>query len=118
MKKSTPATYKINKNPRFDKVLDISTTHITKKDEKLLRKDGKGKAIATLVVYPYLYGYLVYVEDISGTKNLLKEAQRIDKEGYSTEIINIFNWARSLKCSYIKLDGDGIEYEDLPTFDW
>lgn len=38
--------------------------------------------------------------------------------GYSDAFANLLTLARQSGCKYLQLDCDGIEYADLPTFDW
>ena len=40
------------------------------------------------------------------------------KEGYSEDFIFLVELAIANGCKFLQLDQDGIEYEDLPTFDW
>jgi len=38
--------------------------------------------------------------------------------GYSKNFIAIVARAQELGCTYVQFDGDGIQYDDLETFDW
>lgn len=97
--------------PYTKKVLDISTAHITNKDNELLRISSEGQTATSLVVYDYAYGYFIAVPD-----ELTAEAYR--EEGFSEALISILTYAKITGCDYVQLDGDGITYTDLQTFDW
>ena len=83
-------------------MLDLSTAHISKEtNDKLERDDVNG----ALYVIPHHYGYFVYVPD--------------DEEPETPKDLHeIFNLARSKKCTWLKLDCDAVEYKELPTYDW
>ena len=113
MKKIKPATYKLSKTPYLVKSLDISTGHLTKQDEKLLRAAAKGVDTNPIIAYKYEYGYFVHVPDKDEGLN-----KACIKEGYSKEFTLLLIRARELGCKYIQFDGDGITYDDIPSFDW
>lgn len=108
----TSATYNSKKNPFIVKAFEASTAHITQQDGFLLKKDDKSDPVA----YSYEYGYFIFVdwEKIEHDHQI----RRLKEIGYSQALINLINQARIHKCKFLQLDGDGIEYEDLPTFDW
>lgn len=116
MKKIKPASYNLFKNPYQVTSLDISTGHLTKRDNELLKQASKGDFTAAqnpIVSYEYEYGYFVFVPPKDeGT------AKSARKYGYSEQFTNILNRARALKCKYIQYDGDGIQYDDLKTYNW
>lgn len=102
----------INENPYTQKILDISTGHLTKKDNDLLKdEDSMNNPISS---YKFEYGYFVHVSEDS-----MEELTPIIKSaGYSDEFLIILSKAKELKCSYIKFDSDGFLYTDLNSFDW
>ena len=113
MNKTEPQSYNISLNPLINKVLDISTGHLTKKDNELLTEAGKGETGNPIVAYIYEYGYFVFVPEEDDGLN-----QHAETYGYSKTFTKIMTRARELKCKYIQFDGIGIEYEDLEVFDW
>jgi hypothetical protein len=100
-----PKKYTI-KDPYIRKAIDASTSHITMGDDKLFKwKD------CPICTYPYEYGYRVCVstdEDLTAS---------LRQFGFSEAFINLYSIARNKSCDLI-LDGDGIVYSDLPTFEW
>jgi hypothetical protein len=104
------------------KVLEACTSHITQEDNKLLGQED----LADLVVYNIKggktqYGYLIYTgleegtsvqEEQSFTQASLKAA------GFSDALYNLLSLARKNGCKFLQLDCDGVEYDDLPTFNW
>lgn len=104
------------------KVLEASTGHITKEDDKLLRRDGQDDlAVYDVKGGKIRYGYLIYTgldegsireEDSSFTKASLKAA------GFSDALFNLLSLAKKAGCKFLQLDCDGVEYDDLPTFNW
>ena len=101
--------YKFHDRPLTVKCLDISTGHLCLKDKQLLDDAVKGESENPMVAYEYEYGYFVYVPD---------DDTNIKEYGYSQEYINILDTARKQGCKYIQYDGEGIVYEDLPTYEW
>lgn len=119
MKKVTPQAYNIGKNPYVFKCLDISMGHITKKDAELLIIDDSHPVAHEkyhnnpVVSYEFEYGFFVFVPE--NDEGYSKDALKF---GYSKAFVEVMDKARKLKCKFIQFDGDGIEYDDLPTFKW
>jgi hypothetical protein len=104
--------YSLKGNPYIQKVLDISTGHITKSDSLLLSDASRGESENPIVTYKYDYGFLVAVQDERGVYSQAK------KYGFSNQFIKIMRMALKLKLSFVKFDGDAIAYDDLKFFDW
>lgn len=100
----------IQDNAHIFQCLDVSTAHITERDNELLAKDG-----ISISVYPYEYGWLVYSGDGQASK---ADFERALKEGFSQALINLICIAHEKGCKFLNLDCDGMLYDDLPTFDW
>lgn len=115
MKKKTvkQATYNFSKNPQLFTSLNISTGHLSAKDNELLTEAGEGETGNPITAYIYVYGYFVLVPEEDAGLN-----QHAETYGYSMAFTRIMDRARGLKCKYIQFDGVGIEYEDLEVFDW
>ena len=111
------------KNPFIVKVFEACTSHITEKDDKLLRKED----LAELSVYNIdgggtRFGYLIYtgLEDNTSIKEgIEKPTQKaILKAGFSKNLVWLLGRAKKNGCKFLQLDCDGVEYDDLQTFDW
>jgi hypothetical protein len=111
--KIEPTTYNFSTNPYIHTTLDISTGHLTGKDNELLTEAGEGESGNPIVTYIYEYGYFVFVPEEDAGLN-----QHAETYGYSKAFTKIMARARELKCKYIQFDGDGIQYDDLDTFNW
>jgi len=107
-----PETYHSKKSPFIAALFDVSMGHITGKDDELLQESKDPSTNPELIVYAYPEGYFVFVpDDIKDHKDKLKE------EGYSKELIHLLILAHQHDCIFLRLDADGVSYEDLPTFD-
>ncbi len=108
--------YSSLKQPYISKILDISTGHITENDNDLL-----GKEDCPVVAYPYgpeedQYGYLVCVkmdEEAFQTEVILSK-----EYGFSESFIKIYKAAHAHGIEYVRFDRDGVEYEDIPIYNW
>jgi hypothetical protein len=98
--------YKLSKDPLISKVLDVSTAHISEKDDELLKKTNQ-----FLSVYNYEFGYIVCI-------NVFVKRKPLKVYGYSDHIIKILYKAKKLNCSYVIFDADGVIYDDLRQFNW
>ena len=113
MKKVTPEIYHSKKKPLITKIFDVSTAHVTRKDDQILKKAQDILDPPTLIVYPYEEGYFIYVPIV------VKEyVSSMKKEGYSKAMVTLLTRARAHDCTFLRLDCDGMIYEDLPTYDW
>jgi hypothetical protein len=91
-------------SPFVFKVLDISTGHMTEKDNETLREYE-----AVVPVYELKdFGWLCYVGEID---------DNWPDHLFSPEFRAILKEAAELGCDYVRFDRDGREY-DIPTFDW
>lgn len=118
-----PQIYNSTKNPIITKNFDVSTGHITARDNRLLKKAVKDKVCncnPPLIVYTYREGYFVYVpvKDTSPKQFNEKEVQALKDFGFSDALVNLLREAARLECKYLQLDADAMEYENFPTFDW
>lgn len=117
-----PATYKLSENPFMVKCLDISTGHLTEKDESLLEEASKGSSVGgnPVVANKYEEGYYVYCSDEDGIRDVDSGEGEYGylSYGYSTQFMAILKRAKELGCKYVQFDCDGIFYEDLETYEW
>ena len=108
-----PATYNLSVNPFMHTNLDVSTGHLTEKDNDLLTEAGEGESGNPIVAYIYEYGYFVFVPEKDEGLN-----QHAETYGYSKTFTKTMTRARELKCKYIQFDSVGVQYDDLEVFDW
>lgn len=110
-------------NPFTVKIFEACTSHITKQDDQLLKRED----LAALAVYEVKsslgvhYGYLIYTGVEEGSSVVEDNSFSMDslrKAGFSEAIINLLDIARKKECKFLQLDCDGVEYDDLPTFNW
>jgi hypothetical protein len=104
------------KNPTITKNFDVSTSHITAKDNVLLKKSVKDIE-SPLIIYEYEEGYFVYVPT-EGKEFDEAEGSRIQEHGFSEALVNLLRESARLECKYLQLDADAMEYENLPIFEW
>jgi hypothetical protein len=105
------------------KVLEASTSHITAQDDRLLKQED----MSALAVYDVKggetqFGYLIYTGLEDGTsiqEELLSFTQAsLKAAGFSDALYNLLSLAKRNGCKFLQLDCDGVEYDDLPKFDW
>jgi len=104
---------KISEKPEIEKSLVVSTAHISEQDKDHLETEAETNTAPTLVVYKYEYGYIIFVG--SSIEEIIDDGLT---ETYSLALCNLIKLAKDNGCTYLKLDCDGIIYEDLKTFDW
>ena len=95
----------------IEKVLVLSTGHITLEDSHRLDLEDR----ANVIVYAYEYGWYIWVGSNETFTDQLLGARA---EGFSAAFCNLLTLAHSRGCCYLKLDCDGPLREDLPHFDW
>jgi len=105
----------------IEKMLVISTGHITEKDMTLLTEEG---------LYPYTILQTGYGTIISLVTNMTlpPREQSVDfitefKEEkwmkiFSKEFMEILRIAKENDCFWVNFDRDGSQYEELPLFEW
>jgi hypothetical protein len=91
--------------PRIVKVLDCSTGHVLKSD-----MDRLEQADCPIPVHNYPEGAWVYVHNSGEEED--------DLPGFSEAFVNVYRTARECGCTWLRLDCDGEEYEELAEFDW
>jgi len=101
------------KKLEFNKELVLSTGHITGNDDKLLNTFTSSE----LCVYDYEYGYRIAVFEYND-ELFQKSLQVIMEEGYSESFCTLLLLAKEQKCQWLRLDCDGMVYDQLETFEW
>lgn len=92
----------------IDKILTLSTAHITEEDAKYLGKEE------SFSVGDFGFGFFMFTyigRDID-------ELSEWCPKQYSIAFKNILKHARKKNCRYICLDCDADVIEDLQVFDW
>jgi len=89
------------------KYLEVSTCHITEKDNKTLRTI-QHEQIPPVIVYPYEYGYWV----------VTPEKTRSLKVPLSKSFKKIVEKAWEVNAQIIRLDRDAEVHEDLKIHNW
>jgi len=109
----------IKNNPWIEKMLVVSTGHISPQDERLLHYK----------VYPYSClardeGYILYINEeepisISNSEDFITEIKMHDNlKRFSPEFRKILKIAQEKECIWVMFDRDGQIYDDLKEFDW
>jgi len=94
---------------KYFKYLDISTAHMTKKDDAILTKGVKD-----LILDSYEYGYRIYIS--KDTKEDFKDfIDCLKKNEFSKSFIKVFKWARKKDMDWVQFDADGYTYPNLDT---
>ena len=107
-------TYSINA-PRIVSVLDISTGHITKEDDRLIKEAAPDEnVLVPIITYGYKEGYFVYVP----SDDLKVHLDRCKRHGMSTQFCKILRLAAVRGIKYVQFDADGQTYADLKTYNW
>lgn len=102
---------KLIAKPWLDKMLDVSTIHISQNDAELLQKDAMDACHSdSLIVKEYPEGFFVYVSREHGDDQV--------RTDFSPEFKAIMAEARRLKCKWVCFDGDGVMYDGLKEFNW
>ena len=110
--------------PTITKVFDVSTTHISPNDMRLIETTARAhreegifaKPPTTLIVYDYEEGCFVFaaIED-DEAENFYTT---LEGHGLSHEFIALLRLAKQFGCKFLQLDRDGEIYDNLPTFNW
>lgn len=98
-----------------ERVMVVSTSHVTKNDMDLLEKGE-----TNVVAYNYEFGSFVVisVDFISANFSTEDMAKAIRKDGFTGAFLFLYTVAKAKGFQMIRLDCDGPVYDDLPKFDW
>ncbi len=91
--------------------LDISTGHITKKDADALNSNCGIRG--AYLIGTYDEGWVLSIgetDDYKGDETFV--------DCYSPEFYDVLDYARKQGCTLLRFDGDGMEFPNLPSFDW
>lgn len=102
----------------IDKVVNLSTAHITEKDNTLLTEiveDEHPEAGWTIATD---YGFMVFVPSRGNKEEVAEHVYGFTKVGMSPQFIALYMLAAEQGCTWLRLDCDIPEVKGLPTFDW
>jgi hypothetical protein len=104
----------------FQKILDLSTAHMTSKDNKILQNYmDSPAAIRSLIAYSYEYGWTISTSlMLNGAVDRDEHLAKVRKEGFSEAFIKILTHAADNGAVLVRLDRDGDLEPGLPSFDW
>jgi DNA-binding GntR family transcriptional regulator len=96
----------------------LSTAHITRNDDALLRqialRQRQNDVGFGLIVAEYNGGWLVRVPRIS----FVEQMRKMEEMGLSSAFQNLISLASAQDFDWLRLDCDGPVLEHLPVFDW
>lgn len=96
--------------PLIHRMLDISTAHLSPESLRFLDsvKEGSNPECSLILFDKSGYGYFIPIID----------EDEIDSSVLPEDLRNVIKFAKSNRCSWIMLDGDGTMYEErLPIWD-
>ena len=98
----------------IERYWDLSTCHITKKDDELL-KESPTATLDPLIVHFYGEGCWLFVPlDLE----LYETRSAIIEYGYSLALLDILLYAMIFGVTFIRLDCDATIVESLTKFEW
>lgn len=114
------------KQPEICKILTISVSHITAKDDAGIRADRYTPCGVTFCLGEGS-GHLIHCnEDLDASRFNREKIDEVVKEnieimgdaGFSPALVLIQEKAWELGCEYVRLDPDAEELAGLPTYEW
>lgn len=94
------------------KYMDCSTGHITLKDNEFLAAwDRDNPDHEPIIVIPHEYGYWMHC--INDDRYMEENIATL-----SEPLKAVFRKAHKEGCTWINMDADGFEHDDLETFEW
>ena len=104
---NTASTYNISSasDLEIERILVLSTAHITKETSELLEKEAHSD-LANYVVHGYEYGWFVLVY------KLQEVTRKIPDLGLCLKL------AKDNQCKWVRLDRDGPIIDNLPQYSW
>jgi hypothetical protein len=109
----------MEKTMPIQKLLDLSTGHMTLADSKILDDYmNRNPLDSSLTIYPYEYGYMVSTSSLADEPANHEPESRLKSEGFSDAFLAVMQHGLASECAMVRFDIDG-EYEpDFPIFDW
>ena len=102
--------------PQVQRMLVLSTMHISQQTDQLLEKHDEGEAFCPLSHQSIMYGWLIYIpyEDPMLMSDLKAWVKAENMDG----LAECLEKAASIECEWLKLDCDVAPAPGLPVFDW
>jgi len=99
---------------KMGKIMDVSTKHITRNDDALLKKDCDARPSVAIVFRKDDVGYFVHVphDDIEEYEREFRDV------GYSEEFIELIRIARAEGAMLLCISADSGTSGKLSSFDW
>jgi len=94
----------------IQKVLVASTGHISREDSELLKTDSDSLSSECMLINEFEHGFTIFISD--------EKNEDSPDWKYSDALKKLIKLARELDCRYLKLDCDGLLYDDLEQFEW
>lgn len=102
-----------------EKVVVFNSSHIRTEDNELLTRITQGiQDESELMVDGHDYGFRVYVPVDYTDEDFQAVVNSALKEGLSEEFCNLLHISRAHKANWMKVDCDGLFYNQLPKFSW
>jgi len=95
-----------------EKYLELSTCHMTARDNELLDADGPEIPFG---FDRHEYGFWIYVAPDAGSRTDVADAAR---GAFSDGLLAAMELAAAKDCRWIRFDCDGPVLAELPRFDW
>ena len=102
----------------IDKVLNLSTIHITEDDNIILTQiteDGHPEAGWVISTD---YGFMIFVPPGGNTEEVAEHVHGFKQVGMSNAFIDLYKLAAEQQCTWLRLDCDIPEVDGLQIFDW
>lgn len=93
----------------IERVLIASTAHITEEENSWLRlmsESPQGQPLA------YEYGFEFWVPPADILDDVMEEYD------YPENVVRLIKKASELGCAYLKIDVNGLFYDEFPIYDW
>ena len=94
------------------KILEISTIHITEKDNEKLKTIKINDE--DMWVIKHVFGFIILIN----TEEFEEMKREYSNYGLSNSFIEILEIAKRNKCQYINIDRDNTIYNDLEKYNW
>lgn len=104
----------------LEKLLDLSTAHMTANDDKLLHAyDCSPRSRGAMICYPIEGGFTISTSCMRiGPADRREAIKAIRKEGFSEAFINVLKHAADQDAVLVRFDRDAGYEPGLPCFNW
>lgn len=105
----------MNLHPAVHRYLDCSTCHISEASAEWLTERSPERKLPVCMARPE--GWLLWVPGDDNPADQLLDIEP-NNEPWPDDIRHLLLYANSMGCSYVLLDCDGHELDQLPSYDW